>query len=589
MPRLPADVVRRRLAGHAEYRASLVTIRRLLDSLVGGQTYREATYGRDLHGLPVHNLVRHKRERPNPQDRGPRGRSVDVILAAPVEVRRALEPDRAARDPAASSGADDFELRRARTPVPEVLSDVVSNHLDRIARHEIARSGPPELEAFWADVDGRGSGIEEFVFGEVGPIYFAAGKVDLLFERPWAPEAEGAVLSLADERRLGLDRVTCTPILPENLLWWRLDGAGRRYEEVIYREYLEDDDGNPVERFRHWDAEGTRLHDGQGELVEGTERPNPYGAVPVLPCYDRRKPGTRNTPLSFYEPVAERMREVYNLMSELVISDTLQAHPILCLPEDYCRGDSEVPVGAGFALPIRIVQDGTSKIAVPPAMLDIPKGPTESLRASIAQNLAMAYWHAGLEPPAPVSQAIDRQSGISKEVDLEKLNGILAKRARALARLEATIVEGWRLVTGSIAPAEVHYPSKFGSFSAEKLTGLFVAFQALYPQVGALPENDRALLKLIVREMDPGRPDADYRARDAEIDAFVDRKAVEYLRQSEAKQAMLRAQVDAAQAPPDAPAAHVPEGTVQPERRGVNGTPERQGRKRPGRGRGASG
>jgi hypothetical protein len=291
-------------------------------------------------------------------------------------------------------------------------------------------------------------------------------------------------------------------------------------------------------------------------------------------------------PKSAYEGVSERMREVYNLMSEVVLSDTLQAHPILCLPQEWCQENAEVPVGPNFVLPIKIVDDGTSKLAIPPMILDIPKGPTDSLRTSIAGHLAMAYWSAGLEPPSPVSDSVDRQSGISKELDVEKLNGILVERAKALQALETAIVEGWKLVTRTPdAEAAVHYPSKFGSFSAATLTGLFVAFQASYPAVGALPENDKAVLRLIVREIDPGRPDDEYKVRDREIDEFVDKQAKQFQAQSEAKLALAVAQKDnpipspAGGVPGGGPPKHVPEGAGQPERTGVNGTPDGQAKK----------
>ncbi len=59
------EVIRRR---HPEWREHQLRWRWLLDSLEGGERYRQAVYGHDLRGLPIRNLVRHKREYPDPRE-----------------------------------------------------------------------------------------------------------------------------------------------------------------------------------------------------------------------------------------------------------------------------------------------------------------------------------------------------------------------------------------------------------------------------------------------------------------------------------------------------------------------------------------
>src|SRR5947209_20404525 len=53
---------------HPEWREHQLRWRWLLDSLEGGERYRQATYGIDRRGLPIRNLVRHKREYPDPRE-----------------------------------------------------------------------------------------------------------------------------------------------------------------------------------------------------------------------------------------------------------------------------------------------------------------------------------------------------------------------------------------------------------------------------------------------------------------------------------------------------------------------------------------
>ena len=58
------EVIRRR---HPEWREHHLRWRWMLDSLEGGERYRQAVYGSDNRGLPIRNLIRHKREYPDPR------------------------------------------------------------------------------------------------------------------------------------------------------------------------------------------------------------------------------------------------------------------------------------------------------------------------------------------------------------------------------------------------------------------------------------------------------------------------------------------------------------------------------------------
>ena len=108
----------------------------MLDSLEGGERYRQAVYGYDRRGLPVRNLIRHKREYPDPRDGRPRPGTSPGAWAA---VRRS---GALGSDPASLATDDDYELRRARTPVPTFVAEAVETHLSRIYAREVKRVGP---------------------------------------------------------------------------------------------------------------------------------------------------------------------------------------------------------------------------------------------------------------------------------------------------------------------------------------------------------------------------------------------------------------------------------------------------------------
>ena len=276
MPSTPESLALIRLR-HPEWRENQIRWRWLLDSLEGGERYRQAVYGHDLRGLSIRNLIRHKREYPDPRESG--GSFVDPSLFG---VDRLREGD----DPAFSATDDDYELRRARTPVPTFVAEAIDTHLSRIYAREVRREGPERLSDWWADVDGCGSSIDQWMAETVAPLLLTLGQLDLAFDHPAAPEGE-EVETRADSERLGLDRCVGSYILPENMLWWRLDPTGHRYAECLVREYHEEVQG-PAERYRYWTAEDSTLYDPDGEVIATT--PHSFGRVPIIRVFDRRKP-----------------------------------------------------------------------------------------------------------------------------------------------------------------------------------------------------------------------------------------------------------------------------------------------------------
>jgi hypothetical protein len=252
-------------------------------------------------------------------------------------------------DPAATAQDDDYELRRARTPVPEFVAEAIEIHLGKIYSQEVTREGPDELTAWWRDVDGRGTPIDDWMRDTVAPLLLVLGCLDICLDHPAAPPGE-TVATRADELRLGLDRCVASYILPENMVWWRTDSAGR-YRECLVREYVDpsdridyDKNGNAIDpedpgnigeawrrnyvRYRLWRPDGWILYSYDGDEILDRGQ-HSYGRVPIVRLVDLPKHRTPNIGKSRYEAIAEMQREFYNRDSELILSDTLQAHPFL--------------------------------------------------------------------------------------------------------------------------------------------------------------------------------------------------------------------------------------------------------------------
>jgi hypothetical protein len=116
-------VVQRR---HIDFLEHQIRWRWLLDSYEGGDRYRNAVYGPDRKGLPCRNLFRHRREYPDPQQFPVVYGGFAGGLAATSGETPSLGfgpyPGMLGADPAATAQDDDYELRRARTPVPEFVA-----------------------------------------------------------------------------------------------------------------------------------------------------------------------------------------------------------------------------------------------------------------------------------------------------------------------------------------------------------------------------------------------------------------------------------------------------------------------------------
>ncbi len=505
------DPTRRR---HPEWREHQLRWRWMLDSLEGGERYRQAVYGHDRRGLPVRNLIRHKREYPDPRDGSAGGWDLPGVWAAGSPA-----PGAPGSDPASLATDDDFELRRARTPIPTFLAEAVEAHLSRIYAREVKRAGPGDLAAWWADVDGCGTTIDQWMTETVAPLLLTLGQLDLLMDHPPAPEGE-SIETRADVDRLGLGRCVASYILPENMLWWRLDPAGNRYEECLVLEFHEADDGS-VARYRLWNESGSTLLDEDGQVLSSA--PHPFGRVPIVRVFDRRKPRCKNIGQSRYEGIAERQREYYNRDSELILSDTTQAHPLLQGPEDYVQADGTIPIGPSWLLPKKKNTQGGSASYEGFEVVDFPKSAAESIRKNKADLRDDVDRDSALSRPSGVAGVA--QSGLSKVMDHVDANNRLAKIAKVLGRAER-LAAGLALAVlrdGAAGPAEVEitYPAEFDLFTAGDLASTTGEFQAIAARAGALPIVEGLMLGRMVRLCMPGLSDSQYARCDAEIGGYL--------------------------------------------------------------------
>lgn len=507
----------------------------LLDSLEGGDRYRHAVYGYEKYflrfpvstydnqpisdlsyyerdqwrwssrtwSLPRRNLIRHRREYPTPER---------PEAGGPAEF---------------TSTDDEFELRLARTPIPGFVSEAIGIHLGRIYSREVRREAPDNhpIKDWWRDVDGRGSSIDDWMQSTIAPILSVLGLLDLIFDHPPAPAGE-EVRTRADVARLRLGACVAGYILPENLIWWKLLPDGRYAECLVVEGWQAL--GWPAEPklIRHWTATDSVLYEAGGEVVSVT--PHPFGRVPIVRVIDQRKARCSNVGQSRYEPLAEIQREYYNVSSESVLSNTLQAHPLLSGPEDFVSGTA-ISTGPSYVLPKKKSSSGDHYEGW--EWVEPGSGPADKLRQKLMDLRDEADRMSALIKPAGAAGATQQtvsQSGVSKIMDEAKGNDWLVKQASMLERAEKAMVEFALCVMADGPPkpagidaVTVGYPREFNLRSAADLAALAIDFQAIAAGAGDMPFTDGSFIKGLVRLALPGRCDDDYEMMDAEIDEYL--------------------------------------------------------------------
>ena len=78
----------------------------------------------------------------------------------------------------------------------------------------------------------------------------------------------------------------------------------------------------------------------------------------------------------------------------------------------------------------------------------------------------------------------------------------------------------------------IHYPTQFDLFTAEELAKTIAQFQGILAAAGNAPETESELLRKLIRLMLPGLEDEEYAEFDAEIESYLDTRAVEHRRPS---------------------------------------------------------
>ncbi len=446
--------------------------------------------------------------------------SVPTTLAFGQITDRNLVPHLSEMD---STNSEVYALRVARTPVPKHLERVITRHLARIYGREIQRAGTPALESWWTDVDGCGMTIDQWVQEVFAPQFLACGQLDLLFDHPEMDDYGPPVKTRRDLKDAGLDGCVISVILPENMLWWRLDSR-RRYVECLVLEWCDD-----KSHFRHWTPTESTVYDRSGNVVEGPI-PHPFGVVPIRRLFDKRKNRSKNVGQPRYETAAEYQKAIYNGLSEQILGDVQQAHPLLQGPEDFVEGENKITVGPTNILPMKKSPGGDAYQGW--EFVDPPQGAAVERRVHLLDFQDQIDGHAALTKPAGANGAgTVAQSGLSKSFDDQQGNDYLTGVATALERAEIAIARMVIMVLGDgeVAPDDeesisIVYPRQFDLATGGDLAAAHGDVVGMIQNGGDTPETTKEFAKRAVRVGLPGLPDERLDELYRELESAADQK-----------------------------------------------------------------
>ena len=245
--------------------------------------------------------------------------------------------------------------------------------------------------------------------------------------------------------------------------------------------------------------------------------------MPIIRVFDRHRPRSRNVGLPRYEMVAEMQREYYNRDSELILSDTTQAHPLLQGPEDFVQPDGTIPMGPNWLLPKKKNMAGATAVYEGFEVIEFPKGGADSIRMNLDRLRDGVDRLAGLTKPAGAAgtqgQTVS-QSGISKQLDADVGHDLLGNISKTLQRAEQAIARLFWFVEGNpgdpqedmAARTKIQYATEFNLQSAQDIGSLANRYQEIIGSGGKSPLVEGKLIERFVRQAISGLDDSEYAA-----------------------------------------------------------------------------
>jgi len=411
---------------------------------------------------------------------------------------------------------DDYTKRQKMARYHNYVETIIDLYVRQVFTQEPSRQTDNEdLAAWWEDVDGKGTGISDFLQHSVS-IALASGHTGILMDK--TPDLPTGPAKADDKARPFLTRYVSTAI-PD----WRTERdaiTGIKLLEAVDPVGIEEDqpEGDDATRVLLWDREGWARFSHKGEML-GADTPN-LGLVPFDVLRPKRSVLRSFVGRSLFSH-GKIIQALFNRMSEedQVLRD--QAFSLLTC-EVGEGGDVEQAkkqLGSEFGTMRAAVVQGKIKYESPD--MAIPAG----IRENIVQIIREIYRVAHMRYER---DSLDAESAEAIRLQFKELNEMLQGLAAELQRVEMQLARfyfAWTSATPEQAQAafeaanvQVEYPDEF--FLADLRLDLDAWAQGIALNLG--PTMTKRIKKKAVRRIDPEIPLEDVKLVDAEIDKQPD-------------------------------------------------------------------
>lgn len=453
----------------------------------------------------------------------------------------------------------DFDKRKAQVRYHNFLETLIDLYVRHCCSQGVSRATTnAELQAWWDDVDGTGTSIQDFMRGVAAHALNLGHCAVLVDKTPDAPLGP----SKADERA----RVIATRFPATSLLDWQLTdrqdlAAVKLLEAAPEGALTAEPTDDAAAQYALWNQTEFARFDQDGALV-GEDGTHGLGLVPVAIL--RPKPSTKYAVVGRPLVRADVIKALLNRASEEDHVLRAQGFSLLTVAVPHDAGDDVVEatlaaVANNFGTTRALVVRGTVDYASPD--MAIPAAIRENMQFLIRELFRAAH--------VPYEQdSRDAESAESRRLKNAELNEMLRALAQALTACELRMARfwcGWSSNTPDeaerlfkAAAVSVQYPTEF--FTHELIDDLQAWGESV--KFGLGETFEKRLKKRAVRRIEPDMPAPDLQKVDAEIDALP---TAQQLKEAEAQK---RAQemrdrfapaLAAAGTPPPTPAAP-PEG-----------------------------
>jgi len=403
-----------------------------------------------------------------------------------------------------------FVHRLNRACCVNICAPVVDFYCATVGKPENVLITPdPAFEELLGDMDRQGHGYHQFM-AAARTHATVRGLTFLLVD---STRAAGEVVTERDARDQGI-RPYVVEILPEHLLNWRLDEAGRPVE-ILYRvkrevpgSILDPEQGQQPWEYRYWDAAGWAVYRDAGNAVVEVDRgPNPLGVVPLVALYHRRgeEPFAGESLLKDAGKIQQLVTNWASALDE-AFETSMFAVPVVK------SKDTPQRVGAGSAVILHLnPEEKEDFYYVTP-----DTQPFQAGWDAFYRMIQLANKHMGIAPKAITTDKIEEQSGVAKEWDFFEAEKILA--AMALNEQEAAkeVLRLMGLWLNREFAGSIQYATRYDLSTAKEDLDDLVAMQT----AGAPATAQRELMRRFVAKKLTSLSDEARTKIDREIEAM---------------------------------------------------------------------